>query len=98
MIVNIQQFTKNNFNSLLVSKHLKEFTVLDIQLDNPSLLNSKETFAMADIEVFRNDTNDDSVLVRSHLGLLLKPGDVVLGYDLRSVSFNSDEVDKYVLC
>lgn len=94
--MNVQQFSKNPFSSLLVTKHLKEFTVLDVQLDNPSLLGSNELYAMADIEVIRNDSTDDSVLVRSHLGLLLKPGDIALGYDLRSMSFNSEEVDKYV--
>ena len=96
--VNQGMFSKNPFTSLLTSKQLREFTVLDVQLDDPAMAGQRagEVFAMADVEVMRNDSNDDSIIVRSHLGLLLKPGDMVLGYDLRSVSFNSEELDKYV--
>ena len=98
MSVNLAMFSKHAFASLLTSKQLREFTVLDVQLDDPSMAraNAGETFAMADVEVMRNDSNDDSIVVRSHLGLLLKPGDTVMGYDLRSVSFNLEELDKYV--
>lgn len=95
MIVNAQQYSKYPFNSLLSSKHLKEFTVLDVQLDNPALQGSNERIAMADIEIIRNDSTEDSIIIRSHLGLLLKPGDIALGYDLRCVSFNSSELEKY---
>lgn len=98
MIVNTQQFSKYPFTSLLSTKHLKEFTVLDVQLDNPALQASNEHIAMADIELIRNDSTEDSIIIRSHLGLLLKPGDVALGYDLRCVSFNSEELDKYNVC
>ena len=75
--MNVQQYSKNPFNSLLYAKSLKEFTVLDVQLDNPSLQGSSEPFALADIEIIRNDSNrkkswhvvrrDETTLV-THLG------------------------------
>ena len=97
-IVNVQQYSKNPFNSLLYAKSLKEFTVLDVQLDNPALQGSSEPFALADIEIIRNDSTEDCITVRSHLGLALKPGDIVLGYDLRLTSLNYEQLGNYDVC
>lgn len=93
--MNVQQYSKNPFNSLLYAKSLKEFTVLDVQLDNPALQGSSEPFALADIEIIRNDATEDCISVRSHLGLALKPGDIVLGYDLRLTSLNYEQLGNY---
>merc|ERR1719387_2570497 len=54
---------------------------------------------LADIEVARAcdlGVNDDRLTVRSHLGGQLRPGDHVLGYDLRAVNvggLDSDAID-----
>jgi hypothetical protein len=49
-----------------------------------------EKYALADVEVARESdfgVNDTTYNCVSHLGHLLQPGDVVLGYDLASTSF-----------
>ena len=80
---------------------MKEFTVLDVVPVNESYGDPKtstEKYEIADIEVIRSDdfgVTDDSVIVRSHLGHILQPGDLVMGYDLRTTVWNNDELDKY---
>merc|ERR1712039_168920 len=55
--------------------------------------------SLADIEVAKVadlGNNDERVIVRSHLGGILKPGHHVLGYDLRTVNmagFDSSEIE-----
>jgi len=54
----------------------------------------------ADIEVAKVadlGNNDDRIIVRSHLGDILKPGNHVLGYDVRAVNMpgsESNQVDQ----
>ena len=55
-------------------------------------------YTLSEIEVIRSDdfgVNDNSCVVKSHLGHLLQPGDLVLGYDMRASAWNSDELDRY---
>ena len=94
-------YNKKPFNSLLHYDNLKEFTVLDVQLDDPSKAKTplSEGYAMADVEVIRSDdfgVTDETVIVRSHLGGILEPGMLVMGYDLRRSSINNDEYEKYL--
>ena len=80
---------------------MKEFTVLDVAPINEHYGDPKistEKYEIADIEVIRSDdfgVTDNSVIVRSHLGHILQPGDLAMGYDLRTTVWNSDELDKY---
>lgn len=48
--------------------------------------------AIADIEVASTSNLEELVIVRSHLGRILKPGDRVLGYDFRSLSCVDSDV------
>ena len=94
-------YNKKPFNPLLHYGNLKEFTVLDVQLDDPSKAKTplSEGYAMADVEVIRSDdfgVTDETVIVRSHLGGILEPGMLVMGYDLRRSSINNDEYEKYL--
>jgi nonsense-mediated mRNA decay protein 3 len=53
---------------------------------------------LAEVEVARSSDlgkNDIRYRVVTHLGHLVKAGDVVLGYDLAGASLNSDEADEY---
>ena len=98
MIVSSLTYSKFPFTSLLSSYNLREFTVLDVQLDNPACPKDSPAYGLADIEVIRSDTfgvSDDSLIVRSHLGQLLQPGDLVMGYDLRTQALNCPELEKY---
>lgn len=59
----------------------------------PSETSSSESskrpkYSLSEVEVIRSDdfgVNDNSCVVKSHLGHLLQPGDLVLGYDMRRV-------------
>ena len=96
-------YSKHPFNPLLSSSHLKEFTVLDVQLDHPSQRANREiteesNIVMGDVEVIRSDdfgVSNDTIIVRSHLCGVLEPGMLVMGYDLRRSALNNDEYEKY---
>ena len=96
-------YSKHPFNPLLSSSHLKEFTVLDVQLDHPSQRTNREiteesNIVMGDVEVIRSDdfgVSNDTIIVRSHLCGVLEPGMLVMGYDLRRSALNNDEYEKY---
>jgi nonsense-mediated mRNA decay protein 3 len=48
---------------------------------------------LADVEVARSQdfgVNDDRLTVRTHLGAILRPGNRVLGYDLRYINMNAE--------
>ena len=96
-------YSKHPFNPLLNSNHLKEFTVLDVQLDHPSQRTNREiteegSIVMGDVEVIRSDdfgVSNETIIVRSHLCGVLEPGMLVMGYDLRRSALNNDEYEKY---
>lgn len=78
-------------------KHFTEFVVLDVNLvevqeaGTPAKhrLAGRGKMALADIEVARAEDfgiNDERLIVRSHLGSVVKPGNRVYGYDLRAVN------------
>jgi len=49
---------------------------------------------LADVEVARVKdfgVNDERLIVRTHLGAILRPGNRVLGYDLRNVNLNAED-------
>lgn len=98
MIISSLTYSKYPFTCLLSSASLREFTVLDVQLENPACPKEDPRYGFADIEVIRSDAfgvSDDSLVVRSHLGNLLQPGDLVLGYDLRTQAMNSPDLEKF---
>lgn len=77
--------------------HLTEFIVLNvetvgaIEAGTPARHNlpGRGKMTLADIEVARVSdfgVNDERLIVRSHLGSFLRPGNHVLGYDLRNVN------------
>jgi len=102
-----KQFWKECFNSIATTKQMIEFTVMDIdpvsgdhRID-ASMGNLSQRHVLADAWVVRSselgmsaDGGDDMIHCRTHLGHLLRPGDVVLGYDLRNSNTNDDEFEK----
>ncbi|KAJ3125053.1 hypothetical protein HK100_011019 [Physocladia obscura] len=75
---------------LLSITDLVEFYVIDIQPEN---VRNKQ-FALATAEITRSKDLSTTILVRTHLGNILRPGDHALGYDLRNANFNDDNWDK----
>jgi len=103
-----KQFWKEPFNSIATTKQMIEFTVMDIDAVNPgdhrldvSMGNLSQRHILADAWVVRSselgvasDGGDDMIHCKTHLGHLLRPGDVVLGYDLRNSNTNDVEFEK----
>ncbi|KAI3966805.1 hypothetical protein MKW92_053655 [Papaver armeniacum] len=59
---------------------------------------SRTTYTLADVQVARVSDfgkNDMIFNIRTHLALLLNPGDYALGYDLYGANCNDIEIDKY---
>jgi len=88
-------------NSVCTRSHLTEFVVLNIEhVDPPETgtpakhrMSSLKKMGLADIEVARASdfgVNDERMIVRSHLGNVLRPGNRVMGYDLRTVNVTGD--------
>ncbi|KAI3708065.1 hypothetical protein L2E82_37097 [Cichorium intybus] len=96
-VLEAKEYWRTPFTSLLSSKQLVEFVVLDLNnLDKVNVSGSK--YYMADVQVARVSDfgkNDTIFFVRTHLGQILKPGDYALGYDLRAANMNDMELDKY---
>jgi len=102
-----KQFWKEPFSSIATTKQMIEFTVMDIDpvsgqrsLD-ASMGNLSQRHVLADAWVVRSselglsaDGADDMIHCRTHLGHLLGPGDVVMGYDLRNSNTNDIEFEK----
>ncbi|KAJ4826388.1 hypothetical protein Tsubulata_026130 [Turnera subulata] len=86
-----KEYWRSPFKSLLTSRQLVEYIVLDVDVDGSK-------YALADVQVARLSDfgkNDAIFSVKTHLGHLLKPGDHALGYDLYAANCNDSELDKY---
>lgn len=106
-----QVYWRAAFPPLLTSRSLIEFTVLDVEIIthdsakplasvNASQASIKKMAkqAIADITVARSSDlgkNDKTTIVRSHLGNILKPGDVALGYDISSSNLNNTNFSEW---
>lgn len=71
---------------------LTEFVVLDCEALGPM----RGKWVLSDVSVARSSNMSQQFLVRSHLGALLHPGDLVLGYFLQASNFNSDLWDSLI--
>jgi nonsense-mediated mRNA decay protein 3 len=95
---------EKSFRVLLSPSRLIRFVVLDIELcdshfnrDN-SHKNHNDLYRFADVEVVRETdlgTNDTSFRCVTHLGNILKVGDIVLGYDLQSSVLPNDVLENF---
>eukprot|EP01098_Paradermamoeba_levis_P013791 TRINITY_DN637_c0_g1_i1.p1 TRINITY_DN637_c0_g1~~TRINITY_DN637_c0_g1_i1.p1 ORF type:complete len:501 (-),score=165.08 TRINITY_DN637_c0_g1_i1:124-1626(-) len=84
-------YWKYNFRSIMNSRQLIEYIVLDVTPRNVS----HGKMGLADVQVARNadfGVNDALFYTTTHLGNLLKPGDLALGYDLSTANFNDADV------
>ncbi|KAJ1799062.1 ribosome-binding protein, partial [Coemansia sp. RSA 2399] len=74
-------------------RDLKQFYVMDVDPVGPR----SGRLVLADITIQRMadvGRNDDVIIVRSHLGGILKVGDSVLGYDLLTANINDNNFDR----
>ncbi|XAR52112.1 hypothetical protein NMG60_11020016 [Bertholletia excelsa] len=92
------QYWRASFKSLLSSRQLVEYIVLDVDIVSPEVNVGGSKYVLADVQVARVSDfgkNDKISIVRTHLGHLLNPGDFALGYDLYGTNINDIELDKY---
>ncbi|CAL5323645.1 unnamed protein product [Camellia sinensis] len=92
------QYWRSSFKSLLSSRQLVEYIVLDVETISSEVNVGGSKYVLADAQVARVSDfgkNDTIFSVRTHLGHLLNPGDYALGYDLYRANSNDIELDKY---
>ena len=88
--VDTTTYWKRPFEAILTHRDLRRFVVLNI---DPIDTNDRDCrFKMADVEITDEETYDDHIVVRTHLGDKLHEGNVVLCYD-RRVSCLPDAAD-----
>ncbi|PWA65752.1 NMD3-like protein [Artemisia annua] len=94
-----EQYWRASFKSLLTSKQLVEYIVLDVDVVPSAEVNlGGSKYVLAEVQVARVSDfgkNDTMFYVKTHLGHLLNVGDYALGYDLYSANSNDMELDKY---
>uniref|UniRef100_A0A2N9FQV3 60S ribosomal export protein NMD3 n=1 Tax=Fagus sylvatica TaxID=28930 RepID=A0A2N9FQV3_FAGSY len=92
------QYWRTSFKSLLTSRLLVEFIVLDVEILSSEVNVGGFKYALADAQVARVSDfgkNDTIFNIRTHLGHLLNPGDYALGYDLYRANNNNSELEKH---
>jgi len=93
------EYWKKPLESVATRSQMTEFVVLNVELVEMETLGTapkhhlagRGKMKLADIEVARSadlGVNDDRLIVRSHMGASLRPGNRVLGYDLRYLSLS----------
>jgi len=102
------EYWKKPFEPAATRTQMTTFIVLNTEeIDAPEVgtkarhhLAGRNKMRLADIEVAREcdfGVNDDRLIVRSHLGAILRPGNRVLGYDLRFIQIGAageDQMEK----
>ncbi|XP_057451079.1 uncharacterized protein LOC130742985 [Lotus japonicus] len=94
------QYWRASFKSLLTSRQLVEYVVLDVEEVVPSEVvtvgGTKYVLAVAQVARVSDFGKNDTIFsIKTHLGHLLNPGDYALGYDLYGANCNDIELDKY---
>ncbi|XP_038694268.1 60S ribosomal export protein NMD3-like isoform X2 [Tripterygium wilfordii] len=92
------QYWRVSFKSLLTSRQLVEYIILDLEPISSEVNIGGSKYVLADCQVARVSDfgkNDTIFNIRTHLGYLLRPGDYALGYDLYGANSNDIELDKH---
>jgi nonsense-mediated mRNA decay protein 3 len=102
--LNTEKYFRDPFGAVMTSRQLMPFVVLSVE---PVLAESRPTarkrgvdrkMRLAEIVVARErdfGVNDTQFTVLSHLGHLLREGDLVQGYDMTSATWTGDELERY---
>ncbi|GJW73733.1 NMD3-like protein [Tanacetum coccineum] len=93
-----EQYYRTAFTSLMSSKQLVEYVIIDIEPISGELNVGGSKYVMAHAEVARESDlgkNNSTFIVKTHLGHLLNVGDHALGYEMHAANPNDMELDKY---
>lgn len=90
------------FTSICDPKQLIEYTVMDIEIIKnrkpfPGQGPISNKHVVAEVWIVKScelGMNDSNIHTKTHLGHLLKPGDTVLGFDLRDTVVNNADFEK----
>ncbi|CAD2215828.1 nonsense-mediated mRNA decay protein 3 [Angomonas deanei] len=85
-------YWKKPFSPLMTSRQMTEFYVLECQLLPKT--NGKYQLGIATVCLSSEVGEGREWIVQTHLGALLNPGDLVMGYLLDSQVFNNDDLEK----
>lgn len=97
-------YFRNPFRALCSAPHLIEYTVMDLDEINDAIpANSAVTskisqkHVLADAYVVKSNEigSGDPIHTRTHLGHLLHPGDLALGFDIRTANLNEPNFEKF---
>eukprot|EP01111_Echinosteliopsis_oligospora_P016396 TRINITY_DN679_c0_g1_i1.p1 TRINITY_DN679_c0_g1~~TRINITY_DN679_c0_g1_i1.p1 ORF type:complete len:503 (-),score=112.32 TRINITY_DN679_c0_g1_i1:45-1553(-) len=89
--MNATQYFKEGFRALSSSALLVEYTILDVTPLGPT----NRKWALAEVQLARSvdlGCNDTIFFAKTHLGHLLQPGDLAMGYDLASGNYNESDL------
>ncbi|XP_069069335.1 60S ribosomal export protein NMD3 [Pleurodeles waltl] len=94
-------YWRHPFNSLFHPKQMEEFIVMDIdivrdrkQVAGAGMKSNKHTLAEVWVQKTSEMNTSQQYHCRTHLGHLLNPGDLVLGFDLANCNLNDEFVNK----
>lgn len=88
---NAVAFWKAPFRAISSASQLVEYTVIDVTPTGKT----RGKWLLAEVEVARScdfGSNDTTFRTHTHLGSLLHPGDLALGYDVHTSNFNEDDL------
>lgn len=95
-------FFRTPFSAVCDPKQLVEYTVMDIEIVRerkqfPGQGPISFKHVIADVWLVKSSElgiSDSNIHTKTHLGHLLRPGDTVMGFDLRDANVNNDDFDK----
>ncbi|XP_021638834.2 uncharacterized protein LOC110634198 isoform X2 [Hevea brasiliensis] len=96
--LNADQYWRASFQSLLTSRQLVEYIILDVEPLSYEVSDGNRKYNLADAQVARKcdfGKNNNIFYIRTHLGHILSAGDSALGYDIYGANSNGIELDKY---
>ncbi len=99
MDIDASTYWRNPFKSVCTPKQLREFTIMDIEVDQnkPHVYGKESTkHQIADAWVIKTAEmakNGQQVHTKTHLGHLLNIGDTALGFDFANANVNDENLD-----
>ncbi|KDP22056.1 hypothetical protein JCGZ_02478 [Jatropha curcas] len=96
--LNAEQYWRAPFQSLLTSRQLVEYIILDVEPLSYEFGAGSSNYKLVDAQVARKSDlgkNNNIFYVRTHLGHNLSAGDSALGYDIYGANSNGMELDQY---
>ncbi|XP_011885339.1 PREDICTED: 60S ribosomal export protein NMD3 isoform X3 [Cercocebus atys] len=94
-------FWSHPFNSLCHPKQLEEFIVMECSIvrdikrtAGAGMISKKHALGEVWVQKTSEMNTDKQYFCRTHLGHLLNPGDLVLGFDLANCNLNDEHVNK----